>query len=349
MSKQYLAPLVTAGVGVALSAALSVYVHDDIERDAHSRFERQAADAKHVIERRLRSYVGVTYGLRALFASRGDTLGRAEFHRYVDSLHLQENYPGYEVLNYARHIRANEKQRLEDEVRRDTSVDPGGYPKFAVKPPGEREAYHVLIYLAPMEPNRFAFGFDITSVEAAARVIRQQRDTGELISSGRLLNVGKDRSVGLAMRLAVYRHGLPLDTIEDRRAAFLGTVGAGYNVRKLMSGVLDETTMVAMRYRFYDAGPIGEARPETVKPSLLFDSVQGLGAPQDDFLVAGVGPTFEAVLPLELARRNWELHFSAPRSAFLKPTDEWLPWMVLAGGLFSVSYTHLTLPTILLV
>jgi signal transduction histidine kinase len=334
MSRKYLAPLLTAGVGIALGVALATYVRNDIERDAKSRFERQAADAKHVIERRLHSYVGVTYGLRALFAARAHTLGRAEFRRYVDSLNLKENYPGYEVLNYARHIRADEKERFEEEVRRDTALDSRGYPSFAVKPPGAREEYHVLIYLAPMEPNRFALGFDIASVEAAARVIRQQRDTGELMSSGRLLNVGKDRSVGLAMRLAVYRSGLPLDTIEERRAAFVGTVGAGYNVRKLMSGVLDETTMIAMRHRFYDTGPIDEARPERLKPILLFDSAQTApGAPQDDFVVSGAGSTFEAVLPLELARRNWELHFSAPKSAFITRTDAWLPWIVLVGGL----------------
>jgi signal transduction histidine kinase len=329
---RFMGPLLIAACGLGLALALFAYVRSDIERNGRLRFERQAADAKHIIERRLRSYVGVTYGLRALFGAR-DSLSRAEFHRYVGSLDLERNYPGFEVLNYARHIRANERAQLEEEVRRDTSLDLRGYPDFAIKPPGARPEYHVLVYLEPMEGNRFAFGHDIASNAPQARVVNLHRDTGALFSSGRLLNVGKERAVGLAMRLAVYRNGAPLDTVEQRRAAFIGTVGAGYNVRKLMAGVLDETTMVGMRYRLYDAGAVRADGAEKAKPSLLFDSVQAApGAPLDDFEVAGAGPRFGAALPLVLAGRNWELHFSAPKSVFVEGMDAWLHWMVLAGG-----------------
>jgi signal transduction histidine kinase len=331
----FLGPLLVSAVGVTLAFALFAYVRGDVERDAKLRFERNSADAKHIIERRLHSYVGITYGLRALFASH-DSLSRNEFHRYVAALDLKRNYPGFEVLNYARHVRGGEKRQLEEEVQRDTSLEPRGYPEFAIKPPGERPEYHVLIYLEPMEGNRFAFGWDIASDTAQAKAIRLRRDTGALFSSGRLLNVGKDRSVGLAMRLAVYRNGAPLNTVEERRAAFIGTVGAGYNVRKLMAGVLDETTMTFMRYRLCDAGAIGENQAGDSKPTLIFDSAQTApGAPQDGFVVPGEGPMFDAVLPLQLAGRNWELQFSAPKSAFVEHTDARLPWIVLAGGLLS--------------
>jgi two-component system sensor histidine kinase UhpB len=48
--------------------------------------------------------------------------------------------------------------------------------------------------------------------------------------------------------------------------------------------------------------------------------------------VPGIGPRFDAVLPLVLAGRNWELHFSAPKGVFVEGMDAWLHWMVLAGG-----------------
>jgi signal transduction histidine kinase len=328
-----LAPALAFVVGIAFTLALCAYVHYDIERDAQLRFERQAADAKHIIERRLHSYVSVTYGLKALFAAR-DPVSRAEFHRYVASLDLGRNYPGFEVLNYARHIHAAERAALEHEVRNDTSVDPAGYPNFRVRPPGERREMHVLVYLEPMESNRFALGFDIISSTPQDKVVAQHRDTGELFSSGRLLNVGKDRSVGLAMRLAVYRKDTPVDTVEQRRAAFIGSVGAGYNVRKLMAGVLDETRMTPMRYRLYDAGTTGETAPAAPKLTLLFDSAQHApGAPQDDFRLPDDEQVFEVMLPLQLAQRDWQLHFSAAKSALIDRADRWLPWLVLAAGL----------------
>ena len=133
--------------------------------------------------------------------------------------------------------------------------------------------------IEPMERNEFAFGLSIRLDGEQGRAIRLQRDTGEIISSGRLIQAGKDGFVALAMRLAVYRSGMPLQTVEQRRAAYFGTVGAGYNVRKLMSGVLDETTMTAIRYRLFDAG----STTAPARPTLLFDSAQsGPGAPACD-------------------------------------------------------------------
>jgi signal transduction histidine kinase len=213
-------------------------------------------------------------------------------------------------------------------------MDPRGYPNFDIKPPGQRPAHEVLIYLEPLDGNEFALGLDIGVTPPQRRAQARTRDTGELVASGRLLNVGKERAVGLAMRLAVYRPGAPLDTVEQRRAAFIGTVGAGYNVRRLMAGVLNETTMGTMRFRLHDAGPVAESRNAGVKTSLLFDSAQTApGAPQDDFVMPGAASMFEIVLPLELAGRNWQLHFSAPKSAFIKRSDAWLPWVALVGGL----------------
>ncbi|MEA3195459.1 MAG: hypothetical protein QOD26_3792 [Betaproteobacteria bacterium] len=329
--RRFVAPMIVLAVAIAFSLALFAYVRDDLQRDASLRFESQAADAKHIIERRLHSYVGITYGLRALFDAR-DSLSRAEFHRYVASLNLDEKYPGFVQLNYARHISGSEKRRLEAEVRRDSSIDSRGYPQFAVRPPGNRPDYHVLIYIEPMQGNEFSFGLDTRMFGLRGRAMDNLRESTSLISSGRLLAVGEESFVGLAMRLPVHRTGMPLETAAQRRAAFLGSVGAGLNVRKLMAGVLDETTMTAMRYRLLDAGPIGEARLGTA--TLLYDSAQSApGAPRDDFVVPGQGPIFEAVLPLELAGRNWELRFSAPCSSLLQGLDAGLPWLVLAGAL----------------
>jgi signal transduction histidine kinase len=329
--RRLLAPGLVLAAGIVLSLGLFAYVHDDIERDASLRFERQAADAKHIIESRLHSYVGITQGLGALFEAR-ETLSRAEFHRYVASLDLDEKYPGFVQLNYARQIAGGERQRLEAEVRRDTSVDPRGYPGFAVRPPGTRPDHHVLVYIEPMRGNEFSFGLDIRMLGLRGRAMDDLRESTSIISSGRLLNVGEESFVGLAMRLAVHRTGAPLDTPQQRRAAFIGSVGAGLNVRKLMAGVLDDTTMTAMRYRLYDAG-LGKAGvAELASPALLYDSAQTApGAPRDDF-VPGGEPAFDAILPFQMVGRHWNLHFSAPRSAFISRGDVLLPWLALAGG-----------------
>ncbi|MBI2509779.1 MAG: CHASE domain-containing protein, partial [Betaproteobacteria bacterium] len=222
-----LLPWVVLGVGVLASFLLFTVIQDAVESVARLRFERQASDARRVIDVRMHSYAGVLYGLRALFT--GDhPISRLEFHRFVESLDLRHRYPSLESVNYMAFVPASDKKRFEEAVRRDTSLDPRGYPEFAIKPPGERSGYYVIVYLEPMAGFDFAFGLDLgtnpnaVDPKALAAAVRLTRDSGQLIASGiplRLTSGNKDY-VGLAMRLAVYRNRMPLETVEQRQTAF---------------------------------------------------------------------------------------------------------------------------------
>ena len=153
-------PLAAFAVGAIISILLFVFVKDNIEKEAQLRFERQSSDAKHVIEARIKSYFEVLHGLRALF-SRSGSISRADFHNYVAALDLARRYPGFQGLNYAEYVTRDAKAKFEARVRRDTSLDPRGYPDFAIRPPGDRPEYYVVNYLDPMAGNERSFGLDI--------------------------------------------------------------------------------------------------------------------------------------------------------------------------------------------
>src|SRR5260370_27476270 len=77
------------------------------------------------------------------------------------------------------------------------------------------------------------------------------------------------------MRLTVDRAGMAVETVEQRRAAYLGSVGAGFRVKELMQGVLDEHALEFMRFKLYEAGPAesyAAARHTASADRLLFDS-----------------------------------------------------------------------------
>src|SRR3954463_16368395 len=78
-------PRAAVVAGIVASVTLSLIVKDNIESEAQLRFERQASDAEHVIEARVKSYVDVLYGLGALFST-SSAISRAEFRRYVAGL-----------------------------------------------------------------------------------------------------------------------------------------------------------------------------------------------------------------------------------------------------------------------
>jgi signal transduction histidine kinase len=337
-------PWVVLAIGVPISFLLFSFFQDAVEDVSRLRFERYASDTKHVIEARVRSYADILHGLAALFTGQ-NSVDRLQFHRFVKSLDLDRRYPGFDVVNYAAHVPGRNKQHFEGTVRSDKSLDQQGYPQFTIRPAGERPEYFVVVYIEPMSGFEFAFGLDLGANPAVTGADSQflldlqhaARDSGQLTASGRPIRIkAANEYTGLAMRLAVYRGGQPLDTVEQRRAAFLGSVGAGFNVEKLMKDVLNEETSKYLRFRLFDVGaaPGRPALPGLDKGWLLFDSHQRAHSS----LLTGTStaePELMHTLPMEVGGRIWEVRFSAQRGAFIDRTDALLPWMVLAAGLLS--------------
>src|SRR5215831_7647674 len=177
-------------LGIAVSFLLWLMLRDNIENTAEERFSHQTTEATQIIERRILSYAGVLFGAKALFATR-DHVTRLDFRQFVESLDLQSRFPGFDQINYSAYVRPEDKERFVASVRRDTSLDPGGYPRFSIKPPGERLGYYVLVYLEPMQGFEAAFGLDIganpalgVDQQAMAAIQQSGRDTGRLTASG---------------------------------------------------------------------------------------------------------------------------------------------------------------------
>lgn len=337
-----LVPWIALAIGVAASISLYRFTQESVQGVAQLQFERQANDANAIIDGRLRSYSDVLYSLRALFAGE-DMVDRVRFHRFVQALDLKRRYPGFVSINYAALVLAKDKMSFEESVRRDTSLNPTGYPDFAIKPSGDRPEYYVAVYLEPMAGFEFGFGLDIganpmaADPERVAATVRLQRDSGKLIASGQPLRVrGGKGGTYLAMRLPVYRNGVPTDTVEQRRTAYLGSVGAAFNVEYLMRGAMDDEMLRSMRIKLYDAGPTAD-NPDPESPRgkrLLFDG-SGIDSRVSERARTKAGSVLVHTLPIEIAGRLWHVEYSVPTSFVVSNTDRTLPPLVLGGGLLS--------------
>ena len=339
-------PWVLLAIGIAASILLFTVIRDAVENVAQLRFERQASDAKHDIEARINSYNEILYGLAALFTSQ-NSVSRIQFSRYVEALDLEHRYPGFDVVNYAAHVFARDKTRFEAAVRRDTSLVPGGYPNFAIKPPGERAEYYVLVYVEPMASFEFAFGLDLSvnpaikDAKALAAAVRLTQDSGKPTSSGLPIRIKATSEhkeyVGLAMRLGVYHSGMPRVTVEQRRAAFFGSVGAGFNVENLMKGVVDEEKLRHLSFKLYDAGSAADSAASSAedKKLLLYDSNLVVRASPAQSEMDNSDAVFTRMLPMEVGGRIWQVQFNARKDAIINRVDAIMPWLVLAWGLIS--------------
>ena len=337
-----LPPWIVLAIGIPVSFFLYSLIQKSIEDVASLRFEREANDASGIIDDRLRSYSDVLYALRALFASQ-NPVTRLRFHNFVESLDLKNRYPGFDSLNYAAYVPGNSKKQFEESVRRDTSLVARGYPEFAIKPPGERPEYYAIVYLEPMAGYEFAFGLDIAANPAAknpqrlVEALGRARDSGKLTASGQPLKIKQSKeAIYLAMRIAVYRNGMPVDTVEQRRAAYLGSVGAGFNLENLMGAVLTGEILQQMRIRAYDVGPVDKSESDSQdRRRLLFDSEQLSGRSPTSSDQEKWDSAFVRVLPIEIGGRIWHFEYSGRKDANIDPLNRLLPWSVLLGGLLA--------------
>ncbi|HSW06913.1 bifunctional diguanylate cyclase/phosphodiesterase [Aquabacterium sp.] len=341
---KFILPLVVLVLGAALSIALGLAAHQEIGQAAQQRFDAVSRDVAHKVEGRFDNYVEVLAGLRARFNTAAP-LTRDEFKAYVDGLRLARNFPGFQVVNYAPHVKAADKQRFEAQMRSDAGLSAATAAGFAIKPPGERADYYPLAFIEPMSGKEIFLGTDLGAMPDRGRALELARDADGLVSSGRKIRVpGRESDLGLAIRLPVYRPNLPLDTVAQRREAYLGSVGAGFSIAGMMRDVVGSDAAAApLRFRLLDGGPSLETIGTRVESAFVAPSAVAEGQLlYDNAAVAGSAarvetaespPRFERTLAFKLGGHAWRVEVSQDKRHVVGGLDMAIPWLIAFGGL----------------
>ena len=336
-------PLLVFLAGTVLSAVLAVAAHREIMRAAQERFEATATELARKVEGRFDDYVAILEGIRARFSAPG--LTRAEFRDYVAGLNLANKYPGYQVVNYAPYVPAERRSAFEHEVRGDRSAEAAIVSTFAIQPPGDRPGYYPLTFIEPLKGHEGLLGKDLGAMADRGNALEQSRDSGGLASSGRRIRIaGRQDDVGLAMRLPVYRPGMPRETVEQRRAAYMGSVGAGFSVAMMMKDLANAGAAKSLHMRLIDAGaskaPMGtriethlvDNKPVTEGEVVLYCSAKVAKA-------AGVAPRstqddsrYRQALAFDLGGHSWRVEVSQHAREVLGHLDLCMAWLVMLGG-----------------
>jgi diguanylate cyclase (GGDEF)-like protein len=309
--------------GIALSVVAWRVVDAQVEREARARFEALVAESHSRLQARMQDYYAVLNGLRGLFLAQPGA-DRAAFHRYVGSLNVSVSE--VRAISFVQRVPAADKAAFERQVRADRSIDPAGYPGFAIRPPGERGEYLVVTYVHPPS-SRAGMGLDVAADPERSASVAVARDSGLITATGRTilpsLPIATESAVSL--RVGVYRGDPPPLTLEDRQRSFVGFVAVTFLVREMMSEVVWKNPARPLEMRVTDAGPrFGPAPPAGGGDGNLLYRTGAL---------AGRGPVMRHTMQLEAGDRQWQVRFGAPRAYFVGERDAMLPWIALSGGI----------------
>ena len=336
-------PLWLLGCTLSLMVGLLFYMAASlsIESDASDMFNNLARNARQNIESRVQSYANLLRGAASLFRT-SEHVSREQFHRYVDNMALQQNFPGVMNLNYAQEVSAAQRPAFEAAMRRAYRPGRDGYPAFAIHPPEPRAHYTVLVYLEPIASAADKYGHDIAARPLIGEALALSRDSGRISNSGVPVPMeGRPQLTGMAMRLPVYKLGMPTDTVAQRRAAHQGSVGIGYDLVTMVRGVLADMPVRNVRLSLFDIGPQARAPldlPHTMRP--IFDSsAAGLHAPW--WQPGQSGKYLSSTMLIEHNGRVWQALFSVRKSDLYTRFDAFLPWLALLTGFASTMLLYM--------
>jgi signal transduction histidine kinase/CHASE1-domain containing sensor protein len=341
----WIGALLSSGLGLLFYVATA----NTIESDAQLRFNNMARSVQTAINGRIKSYTDVLRGSASLFQTSPD-LTREQFHRYVDGLSLDQEFPGIEAINFARYVTEAERPAFEASMGKEIAAISSGYPPFRITPPGRRASYNVITYIEPIAGWVNRFGVDITGATRGGETPthRTMRETGQIAASAASVPfLSGINQTGLSIRIPIYRMGMRASTVEQRRAAFVGSVGIGFRVQKLIEGVLDQMPVQGVRLTLTDMGPRpGSSQGVAAEPTrVLFDSKATVAVPSPPM----AGPdraTFVTTLPVGYNMRVWEAHFSIRKSDLYTGVDAYVPWLAMLAGFVSTMLLYILFQTL---
>ena len=284
-------------LGLGLTIASTFYTKFVFEKEAKKEFQAVCNDIQIKIYSRLNANAQLLSCGSAFFAA-SDTVTRSSWKRFSEQSQISKNLPGILGLGYAYIIPKNKFQAHIQQIKHE------GFPDYNIWPKGDRDMYTSILFLEPFSGrNLRAFGYDMMTESVRRKALEIARDSDITMLTGKVTLVqetNKDVQAGTLMFIPVYRHGKPVSTVEQRRAAIIGWVYSPYRMNDLMEGVLGRWDIVQMgriRLQVYDEDTI------TTK-ALLFDSQKS------DIISLHDQKSRRVIMPVEFNSKKWTLLFS---------------------------------------
>jgi PAS domain S-box-containing protein len=283
--------------GTALSIIAGYYTKKDIDKQSENEFGLICNEIKAKVTTRLYSQAQLLRSGSAYFTAE-DTVTREDWHTFYVNSKLERNLPGIQGFGFSLIV---PKNRLEHHIKH---IRNEGFIDFTVYPRGDRDVYSSIIYLEPFEDrNLRAFGYDMYSQATRRAAMENARDNDLASLTGKVLLVQEtdtDLQAGTLMYVPVYKKGMPVNTVEERRKAIVGWVYSPYRMNDLMNGILggwESKDLNPIRLRIYDNDRINHE-------AILYDSQKSKSIDNNEIDENAL------VLPIDFNGKKWTLLFT---------------------------------------
>lgn len=183
--------------GLGITYAVWQDKRDDSRQAQQDRFDFYVSELVSDIEHRLHAHEQILNGTAGLFAASA-SVERDEFHSYVASLRLAEDFPGARTLGFSLLLDNGSKDRHVAQVRTQ------GLPDYAIHPASRREVYSSVMYIEPVDRHsRLELGKDMLMDAATRQAMQNAAKSGAMTLAG-MISAPRDDTAGEAADLLMF-------------------------------------------------------------------------------------------------------------------------------------------------
>lgn len=275
---------------------------------AEREFLAQYSEAQSELKSRIALYANVLRGVRGLYSTTGEVTPD-RFNQYLDSLNLQETYPGFRAITYIQRVPASQKA---DYVARLRELHGG--QNVDIIPDGDRSEYLPITY-GQAGSN---YGYDLATSPERSEALFRARKTGEPAVSGTFALVSapassSSQNQAFFITIPLYGQTVPKTEVE-RESQNTGYVNAVFDYATLLGNVFGDVEPT-ISFSLFD-GPINDSR-----------AVYHAGK---DSVDAGGG--LQHSQTIDVYGRQWRLAAEADADFGASDSDQLLPVAILASG-----------------
>ncbi|MET0313194.1 MAG: CHASE domain-containing protein, partial [Hansschlegelia sp.] len=274
-------------------------------------FAALALESEQALLHRLATYNQGLLGTVGFIRGSDDVTAK-DWRAYIDALDVKTNYPGMNGIGLIRNLEPEDLASFVAQARKER-------PNFSVHPDTPGHPNYIIDYFEPnpRPATGLAIGLNIAFEANRLQAAAQARDSGQPAITKRIFLVQDEtRSSAFLLLHPMYGTGMPIVTVEQRRAALTGWVYAPFVIQNFMAG------LTPAQGRTLDLQVKEADQPDSRE--LIFDSKD---ASEDNR-----PPAFEVRKRIEVMQQPWILTWrSTPEFDGSVQAGE--PIVVLGAGL----------------
>lgn len=262
----------------------------------NAQFRDQAFFTERVAEAQAAIHVRVAHYVDALRGGAGHynavpQIDRDSWRIYAESLDLRRRYPGINGIGFILAVSPEGIEAWKARVMAGGGPEPQIMPFPATAAGPEGDVKYLISAVESPPSDRPPIGRDIATEPSRRRAAEMARDTGNPCINQRIPGSrDTQRRAGLLLYVPIYRLGLPLTSVSERRAAHVGWVFAQIFPEVFLQGVL-EPMAEKLNLHFFEDGDLSRA-------TLLYSSWTNSGGPL---------PMFDHITEMTLAGQPFRL------------------------------------------